>query len=584
MSMRWLVFSCASFFLAATAIPVVLASAEQVASQAQELVTDVRVGRTPGRTRIVFDLSEQPRYGVSMLANPNRIVIDLENAEILVSSPASLFLGTPVVNLRSVQGSGRGQRIVLDLDSSHLRVEDFVLKPFEGASYRLVLDLYEEESRLEVIEPPPVAASRQVQRGISAGGHLHKPTAPTSQPSKDSVGPFVGNLRAGGYGELGAAYTYPNNSHWSQLRARLELDMSGNLAANGRFRVVGRAEGDAAYTLEDDYYPSPVRRNQQTDFDIREAYLDFSAGDWEYRIGKQHIVWGEMVGFFVADVVSARDTREFNLPEFESIRIGQWAVRAERFAGDSHFELLWVPYVSYDEIGKPGADFYPYPLPPGAPVNEVTPSRTRLSNTNYGARYSYLVSGWDLTAFYYQSNDVNPTLYSFDSGLELRHDRIDQVGSTFSKDYLNFILKGEAVYTSDRGFLTADPVHPSGVEQGDSVDYIIGVMIPRGDWRFDVQFYGQHVFDHDSSFLFDEDEVGVTLLVNRHFGDKFEAELLYMAGLNRTDYSWQPSVTWNITQTWRLQFGADIFGGSKVSYFGRFEDSDRVFFALRNWF
>ena len=71
---------------------------------------------------------------------------------------------------------------------------------------------------------------------------------------------------------------------------------------------------------------------------------------------------GEMVGFFVADVVSARDTANPIFSDFESIRIGQWAVRAERFPGTRISELLWVPYVSYDEVGKPGADFYPYPL------------------------------------------------------------------------------------------------------------------------------------------------------------------------------------------------------------------------------
>ena len=41
---------------------------------------------------------------------------------------------------------------------------------------------------------------------------------------------------------------------------------------------------------------------------------------------------------------------------------------------------------------------------------------------------------------------------------------------------------------------------------------------------------------------------------------------------------------WNITQTWKLQLGVDIFGGDHQGYFGRFEDSDRVFFSLKNWF
>ena len=573
------------------AISSAMPAVESPGGQSAERVTDVRVGRTPGRTRIVFDFSGVPRYHVSTIADPHRVVIELEDAQFVAAPAATLFIGTPVVHFESDAG-GNGQRVVLDLDGSSVRAEAFVLKPYEDAGHRLVLDLYEVgEDAPGTAASLPVASvgARSVPgpapvRPAAANTHLHKPATAASAPAKDSESAFGSDIRTGGYGEVGAAYTYPGNAHWSQLRARLELNMSGDLPGAARFRVVGRAQGDAAYTLEDDYYPQPVRKNQESDAEIREAYLDFSLGEWEYRLGKQHVVWGEMVGFFVADVVSARDTREFDLPDFESIRIGQWAVRAERFSGDSHFELLWVPYVSYDEVGKPGADFYPYPLPPGTPVNEVTPGRNKLSNTNYGARYSYLVSGWDLAAFYYQSNDVNPTLYSLDSELELRHDRIQQAGSTFSKDYQDFVLKGEAVYTSGRGFVTSDPMNSTGVEQGDSLEYIVGVMLPRGDWRFDLQFYGQHVFDYGSSLTFDEDEVGVTLLVNRRFGDAFEAELLYLAGLNRADYSWQPSVTWNITQTWKLQLGADIFGGDQLGYFGRFDDSDRVFFSLKNWF
>ena len=84
-----------------------------------------------------------------------------------------------------------------------------------------------------------------------------------------------------------------------------------------------------------------------------------SVGDWDLRIGRQNIIWGEVVGIFVADVVSAQNQLEFILPPFDIIRIPQWAARGEYFFGDSHLELIWIPYPTYNDIGKPGADFYP---------------------------------------------------------------------------------------------------------------------------------------------------------------------------------------------------------------------------------
>lgn len=93
-----------------------------------------------------------------------------------------------------------------------------------------------------------------------------------------------------------------------------------------------------------------------------------------------------MVGLFFADVVSARDLRSFYLPDFEQLRIPQWAARAEYYFGETHAELVWIPVPSYDNIGKPGSEFYP--LPKGASVRgEVRPDSS-LGNTNWGGRVS----------------------------------------------------------------------------------------------------------------------------------------------------------------------------------------------------
>lgn len=386
-----------------------------------------------------------------------------------------------------------------------------------------------------------------------------------------------------GYGELSGAYTVAAPSRWSQLRGRFELGVSGDIGNVASYRLVGRAQGDAAYSLERNRYDSEVRDDQRREATIREAYVDFSAGEWEWRLGRQHVVWGEMVGLFLADVVSARDMREFYLQEFENMRIPQWALRSEYFAGSAHFELLWIPYPSYDEIGKPGADFYPYSVPAGTPVKTERPTRN-LSNTNLGVRYSHLVAGWDLGVFHYQSRDVQPTLYQTSLGLELRNDRIRQTGLTFSKAYPNWVLKGEAVHTIGRGFLTENPMFRYGLEESNSLDYVIGVMVPWQDWRFDVQMYGSYLSRHESGMYRDDNETGLTFLVHHQVNDRFEWEVLYMTGLNRTDYSWQPKMIWHVTQQWRVQVGADIFGGNEMGFFGIYDDSDRLYMELRRWF
>ncbi len=403
------------------------------------------------------------------------------------------------------------------------------------------------------------------------------------------VGAPAGSGEAGtgtgwsGYAELGAAYTYRDPERWSHLRARGELTGSGQFVPRVRWKLNARAELDGAFDLEDEHYPAAVRRDQRRDLTLREAYIDVGHDDWEFRFGRQHVVWGEMVGFFFADVVSARDMRDFLQTELERMRIGQWALRAEHFGADTHFELLWVPEPSFDRIGKPGSDFYAYPwMPADTAVSEEKPGGD-IDDGNWGARISYLVDGWDLSAFYYHSYDVAPTLHAYTPGrAELRHERIDQVGGTFSKDLGSFVLKGEAVHTSGRGVNTFTPV--LGLASTDMVDYVFGVDVPNGDWRFNVQYYGRRLDDHRPGMMMDRHEHGMSLQVVHGAGTEVEAEVLAISSLNRSDYSLRPKLSWKFAPAWRAAVGVDVFGGKDRGIFGAYDDKDRAWLELRRWF
>ena len=164
-----------------------------------------------------------------------------------------------------------------------------------------------------------------------------------------------------GFSQLELADNYASPEHFSKAKIRTELSRTGQINEHLRWKVSGRFDYDAAYDVSN-FYPEAVRQNQRAQFFVRENYLDISAGNFDFRLGRQHVIWGEMVGLFFADVVSAKDLREFILPAFDILRIPQWAMRAEYSKNDTHAEVLWIPVPTLDEIGKPGADFYPGPL------------------------------------------------------------------------------------------------------------------------------------------------------------------------------------------------------------------------------
>jgi hypothetical protein len=394
-----------------------------------------------------------------------------------------------------------------------------------------------------------------------------------------------------GFVQLEMARTTEAPRHWSKLRTRGELGSQGTLGEGLKWKANVRLDYDAVFDINN-FYPAAVANDQRTNATLRETYLDASAGDWDFRFGRQHVVWGEMVGLFFADVVSARDLREFILPDFDMLRTPQWAARAEYFKNDFHAELLWVPVATYDEIGKPGAEFFPYqPVPPGFVGqyrNEVRPNKS-LDNGNYGVRLSTLQAGWDVSGFYYRSMDIQPTFYreivlapAPTMIFEPRHDRISQAGGTLAKDFDSAVLKGEAVYTRGRKFGVLNPTDVDGVVVQNTLDWAGGLdfTLPA-DTRFNVQLFQRVFFDHSPDIVPEKRENGYSLYLNKKFGGKWEAQATWISSLNRTDWLFRPRVQWNFERNWRLLVGADVFKGPPLGLFGQYANRDRVYSEVR---
>lgn len=388
-----------------------------------------------------------------------------------------------------------------------------------------------------------------------------------------------------GFVQFEAARTIADPEHWSKLRTRAELGSSGKLGEGLKWKLGARLDYDFAYAIND-FYPSDVEKNQRYGIELRENYLDYSYGNWDFRFGKQHVVWGEMVGLFFADVVSARDLREFVLPEFDQMRIPQWAARAEYFADDYHAELLWIPVASYDNIGKPGSEFYPMPTAPNVRyLQEVRPQRD-ADNMNYGLRVSTLKNGWDISGFYYRSTDVSSTFYrQFDGPtavFQARHDRIHQYGSTVSKDFGDVVLKAEGVYTKGRSFSVLDLADSDGVVRQNTLDWAVGLdfTLPA-ESRFNVQLFQRRYSNYNPTQIPDKEENGYSLLFNTKFINNWEAQAIFISSLNRSDWLLRPRLVWNFERNWRLILGADIFKGPPTSLFGRYDQQDRGYSEIR---
>lgn len=107
---------------------------------AETVIHGIRTGENASSTRVVIDLKAKPVWNLFVLANPYRIVVDIENAEWDLKARPDPPRGL-VTSLRYGRFATDTGRIVLESAEAAVAAKQFVLPPQAGHGYRLVLDL-----------------------------------------------------------------------------------------------------------------------------------------------------------------------------------------------------------------------------------------------------------------------------------------------------------------------------------------------------------------------------------------------------------------------------------------------------------
>ena len=116
---------------------------------------------------------------------------------------------------------------------------------------------------------------------IAAGAESPEPANP--EPATPANRPF----RFSGYLQSDAAYTFASPDHWSHFRHTAEIALEKQLATQLNFKISGRFFYDGIYDVTT-YFPDRVKSDARFDAMFRETYLDTGAGDWDFRLGRQH--------------------------------------------------------------------------------------------------------------------------------------------------------------------------------------------------------------------------------------------------------------------------------------------------------
>ena len=224
------------------ALCLALAAPAAPAAWAQPMVSQVRIGEHPDKTRFVMELSEAPRYRVFTLADPFRVVIDLPELRWAPGRGEGDQKGGLIAAMRFGLFAPGTSRVVLDLRAPARVSRVFVLPPTGNYPYRLVIDVVPvSRASFLAARAAPIVSDPPLDPASSA-------VAVPPQPEADERRTIVIDPGHGGIDPGSRSLTGVDEKNIALAYARA---LRRQLEAGGRYRVVLTRDQDIFISLRD---------------------------------------------------------------------------------------------------------------------------------------------------------------------------------------------------------------------------------------------------------------------------------------------------------------------------------------------
>ena len=147
-------------------------------------ITGIRIGRTEGNVRIVVDSDHPVTYRQFVLANPTRVVLDVQNAWIMPEAKKNVQVDSPLVSgVRAAQFDEKTVRIVVD---TTVGKDGWKVFSLDGGKPRSVLDFGRTPKATAGPKAPPA-------KPVPPKPASPKPTPQPTQQKGDDAGGDVGH-------------------------------------------------------------------------------------------------------------------------------------------------------------------------------------------------------------------------------------------------------------------------------------------------------------------------------------------------------------------------------------------------------
>lgn len=325
-------------------------------------------------------------------------------------------------------------------------------------------------------------ASAQVETPTAAIDSLETVPEDTLQETHDKDSDDALQVRVKGFLDTYHALRTTGNADWMASRTR----------ARGEVRL---EKGTTALFVSLNAIYNGILK-ERTGIELREAYLSYTKGNLDLRVGRQIVIWGVADALRLTDCVSPIDYTEFLAQDYDDIRMPVNGLRAKYTLGAITAEAVCNPVTNFavipTDLRNPWAMRLPNTsLPYSIDLEREKPEK-RLKNMEYGGRITVNLSGVDFSLSALRTWNKLPafrmgmTTDGKSLHIDGRYHRMTMLGADCSLPVGQFVIRAEVAKYIDEAQNAAMGCE---VECRNALNALIGIdWYPGNDWNASLQY------------------------------------------------------------------------------------------------
>jgi hypothetical protein len=328
-----------------------------------------------------------------------------------------------------------------------------------------------------------------------------------------------------------------------------------------------------------------------SDVDLREVYIDYTAGRFDFRLGRQIATWGVGDLLFINDVFPKDWVSFFSGRPLEYLKKGVDGFRTRYSSPAANAELFAIPFFTADDVPTPERFVLFDPFSSPSVRYEESPDGT-VGDTELGLRLYRMLGQFDVSAHAYRgfwrTPSREPDTFPAPTRVAVFYPALSVFGMSAQGGALGGVLSLEAGY-----------YHSEDDAEGDDA------KIPNSQARFlaghqqqvwadavlGIQYYAEVMMDHAAY----EGTLPAGFPDQGEYRDiatlRFEQLLLHQTwklalmcfySPTNHDFLLQPHVSYRFSDDLAATVGANVLGGEQGwTAFSQVDRNDHVYVSVR---